>query len=139
MNCCILVLRGNLYLTLPQGFRVKLLLFLAPPLSLHNLSRFRQGKTNTQKTHSSVSGTAHTDTMSRHFILPGCYRSCLGTHGLPLRHAPARKPEGNPLISSALPVQLHTGPACHSSLFKMAKCVVILQHKKGFTSANVTI
>lgn len=108
---------------------MKILLFLAPPLSLHNLSCFKQGKTNIASG-SSVSGTAHADTMSRHPILPSCYWSRPGRHGLPLRHAPACTPEGNLLVSSALPVQLCMGPARHSSLFKMAKCIAVLQHER---------
>lgn len=63
--------------------------------------------------------------MSRHPILPGCSQSDPGTHGLPLRHAPASVPKGNLLGSSALPVQLHVGPARHRSLFQMAKCAAV--------------
>lgn len=70
-------------------------------------------------------------TRSGHSILPSCYQSRLGTHGLPLCHTPACMPEGNLLVSSAIPVQLHMGPAHHRSLFKMAKSVAALQHKRG--------
>lgn len=117
---------------------MKILLFLAPPLSLHNLSGFRQGKPITASG-SSVSGTACADTTSRHPILPGRYWSHPGTHGLPLRHAPAWMPEGNLLVSAALPAQLRTGPASHSSLFKMAKSIQVLQQQRGHKMRNDVI
>lgn len=105
---------------------------------MSNLSGFRQGKTITASGNS-VSGTACADTTSRHPILPRCYWSHPGTHGLPLRHTPAWMPEGNLLVSAALPVQLHTGPASHSSLFKMAKSTEVLQQQRGHKMQNDVI
>lgn len=116
-------------MTLPWDFRVKTL-FLTPPVSLHHLSCFRRGKMSTASG-SSVSGSAHASTTSRHPVLPSCCQSSLGISGLPLRHVPACMSGGNLPASSAFPVHLHTGPACHSSLFKMAKRVVVQQCEGG--------
>lgn len=109
---------------------MKILLFLAPPLSLHNLSCFRQGKAKTASG-SSVSGTAHADDQVR-ALYPAQLLSKLpgNTRASPVSHPSLyawRKP---PRIFSYSCPAAH-GPAHHRSLFKMAKCVAALQHKRG--------
>lgn len=71
--------------------------------------------------------------MSRHPILPGCSQSHPGTHGLPLRHAPASGPKGNLLGSSALPVQLHMDGSSTSPLIVSdGKVRRGLQHERNW-------
>lgn len=78
-----------------------------------------------------MSGTAHADTVSRQPVLPGCSRSCPGTHGFPCVTARPRCPKETSLIFSSSCPAAQGSSTSHLIVSGLQVCHA-LQHERSW-------